>query len=149
MLPPVVKSVTVPCSQERAFELFTRDIATWWPLDKHSVSAMSGKVARDIKIDLKQGGQIWEIDHAGEKVLWGSIADITPNSRFAMKWHINGPADEATLVAVEFTPKGDGCEVVLSHSNWEAHGDKAEDMRSGYNNGWVHVFEECFKGACA
>ncbi|MFT4715636.1 MAG: hypothetical protein ACI861_002635 [Paracoccaceae bacterium] len=148
MLPPVVKSITVPCSKERAFELFTRDIATWWPLDKHSVSAMSGKVARDIKVDWAKGGEVWEIDHAGEKVLWGSVAEFTPSSGVALNWHINGPADQATLVEVAFAANGEGCDVVLTHSRWEAHGEQGENMRSGYNGGWVHVFEECFQTAC-
>jgi uncharacterized protein YndB with AHSA1/START domain len=148
MLPPVVKTITVPCAPERAFDLFTRDIATWWPLDKNSCSAMSGHVARDLELDAKQGGEIWEIDYQGERLLWGSFAEFTPSSRVRINWHINSPADQATMVEVAFIAKGDGCEVKLSHSGWEALGDQAEATRKGYNKGWVHVFEECFLAAC-
>lgn len=148
MLPPVVKSITVPCDPEKAFDLFTRDISNWWPKDKHSVSAMNGKVARVIGLDLSKGGEIWEIDHEGKRVLWGSFADFDRPDRVRINWHINSPADQATMVEVAFKPAKNGTEVVLSHSNWETLGDQAENMRNGYNNGWVHVFEECFKSAC-
>ena len=35
----ILKSAVVPTTPERAFEVFTDGIATWWPLDTHSVEA--------------------------------------------------------------------------------------------------------------
>ena len=34
---PVHKTVVVRCSPERAYEVFTREIGTWWPLGSHSI----------------------------------------------------------------------------------------------------------------
>lgn len=34
---PVVKSVHVTCSPEHAFEVFTREIGSWWPLETHAL----------------------------------------------------------------------------------------------------------------
>ena len=36
---PVRKSVTVPATPQRAFELFTAHMQEWWPLRTHSVGA--------------------------------------------------------------------------------------------------------------
>ena len=33
----VRKSLVVECSLERAFEVFTREIGTWWPKHTHSI----------------------------------------------------------------------------------------------------------------
>ncbi len=153
MLPPVIKTITVPCPPAQAFQLFTRDIASWWPLDKNSVSAMSGKVARDIELDPREGGEITEIDHEGARVLWGSITDYSPPSRLGLAWHINRPASEATSVTVTFEadddPASSGTKVTLIHAGWEVFGDDAQSMRNGYDSGWVHVFEQRFKAACS
>ena len=42
---PVIKTIEVPCSQDRAFDIFARDLGTWWPRDRHSVSAMKHETA--------------------------------------------------------------------------------------------------------
>ncbi len=35
-LEPVRRSITVACDAERAFRLFTEEIGSWWPVEKHS-----------------------------------------------------------------------------------------------------------------
>lgn len=148
MLPPVIKTITVPCPPQRAFDLFTNEISLWWPLDKHSCAAMEGETAQSLEVDCKLGGEFWETDHKGKRILWGSFSAFEPHSRLAINWHINRPATEATDVTVTFKAAGNGTEVTLTHSNWEVFGDQAENMRTGYQNGWVHVFEIRFKDVC-
>ena len=36
-IPSIVKEVVVPCAPERAFDLFTARIHSWWPMATHSV----------------------------------------------------------------------------------------------------------------
>ena len=148
MLPPVIKTITVPCPPNRAFEIFTGDLAVWWPADKHSVSAMSGNIARSVNAEAAKGGKIWEIDHTGARIDWGSFLDFDPHSHIRIAWHINQPASKATEVAVRFDAQGTGTKVTLTHSGWEILGEAAENTRNGYNGGWVHVFEEKYKAAC-
>ena len=38
-LAPVEKSVWVPLTPDRAFDLYTRQLDTWWPVATHSLSA--------------------------------------------------------------------------------------------------------------
>ena len=40
---PIVRSVVVACSQQRAFRVFTEDIASWWPLDQYSIGDDKGR----------------------------------------------------------------------------------------------------------
>jgi len=148
MLPPVVKTITVPCPPERAFAIFTRDFSVWWPADKHSMSAMAGRPARSVHAEAKTGGEIWEIDHKGDRQIWGQFTTFQAPSLLEINWHVGRPKTQATRVAVQFTAKGAATEVTLTHSGWEIFAQEAENMRNGYNNGWVHVFETCFKSAC-
>ena len=34
---PVRKSLRVECTPERAFEVFTAEVGTWWPTRTHSI----------------------------------------------------------------------------------------------------------------
>ena len=147
---PVIKTIDVKCTPETAFRIFTDDINTWWPLDRHSVSANDHKAtARSIELEQKTGGAITEIGHDGTRYSWGSVKTWAPFSQLTLNWHINRPPTNATMVDVKFEPIDAGTRVTLTHSNWEVLGDTAQAMRDGYDQGWVHVFETCFGGACA
>ena len=148
MTDPVIKTVEVPCSQERAFGIFASDFSVWWPKDKHSVSAMGGAPAREVSLEPQQGGAISEIAHDGTKHNWGSVSVYDPHARLSLLWHIGKPVEEATVVDIAFEAVSGGTKVTLTHHGWEALGDDAEKMREGYNAGWVHVFETCFAKAC-
>jgi hypothetical protein len=44
-------------------------------------------------------------------------------------------------VEVAFLPDGDGTRVELTHTGWEALGERAEQARRSYDQGWVPVLE--------
>src|SRR2546425_8209142 len=73
MLDPIIKTIEVPCSQERAFKVFLNEMDSWWPLGKFTVSAMGGAPAKAIRVEAKQGGKIVEIGPNGTEYLWGTI----------------------------------------------------------------------------
>ena len=150
MLDPIVKTIEVPCSQEKAFAVFVNEMGSWWPLDKRSMSLMhGGKPAKSLSIEAKLGGQIVEIGHDDAEHLWGTIKTYDPHDSIRMNFHMGLPADNASLVEVNFTDLGsDRTRVELTQSNWEAFGDMAEMMRGGYGSGWVIIFEEAYKSAC-
>ncbi len=136
MLDPIVKTIEVPCGQEKAFRVFVNEMGSWWPLHKRSVSMISGKPAKSLCIEPKQGGKIVEIGY-------------DPNDSISMDFHIGMPAESASLVEVRFTALGrERTRVELTQSNWEAFGELAEMMRGGYGSGWVIIFEQAFKSAC-
>ena len=151
MLDPIIKTIEVPCSQEKAFRVFVDEMGSWWPLDKRSMSLMQGdgKPAKSLRIEAKLGGQIVETGHDDTEYLWGTIRSYDPHDSLSLDFHMGLPPENASLVEVRFTALENGrTRVVLSHSNWEAFGDMAEMMRGGYGSGWVIIFEQAYKSAC-
>ena len=62
-LEPIRKSVTVACSVEKAFEIFTGRIASWWPVSQYSISQ---ERTRNVVIEPRVGGRIYEERDDGE-----------------------------------------------------------------------------------
>lgn len=153
MLDPIIKTIEVPCSQEKAFTVFLNEMDSWWPLGKFSVSAMGGAPARAIRVDARPGGIIVEIAPDGAEHLWGTIKTYQPHEVVSMDFHFAPPGqqvDARTLVEVRFTALGpQRTRVVLTQSNWEAFGDQAAMLRDrGYGKAWDAIFEGAFKTAC-
>ena len=134
-LPPLVKSVTVAASPQRAFDLFTTGLGQWWPLATHSVGEAA---AASVTMECRVGGRILETDRDGSTHVWGTLTEWSPPTRLAFSWHPGRMDDEATLVTVTFQPAGDQTEVQLVHSGWDGRADGAT-ARSGYDTGWETV----------
>ena len=54
---PILKSVTVKATPERAFQRFTAELSTWWPLRSHSVGEHESET---VVMEGRVGGQIVE-----------------------------------------------------------------------------------------
>ena len=149
VLDPIIKTIEVPCSQEKAFGVFVNEMGSWWPLDKRSMSMKNGKPAKSLSIEPKQGGKIVEIGHDDTEHLWGTIKSYDPHDSISMDFHMGLPAENASHVEVRFTAlENERTRVELTQSNWEAFGEMAEMMRDGYGSGWVIIFEQAYKSAC-
>ena len=154
MLDPIIKKIEVPCSQEEAFNVFVKDMGTWWPTQMFSVSVMRKQTTKELRVEPKPGGKIVEVGGDGREDQWGTIKTYDPNDAFSMDFHINHPdhpqtEGKFTLVEVTFTALGDELtRVELTQSNWEVLGDMAEGVRGGYEHGWSMIFEQKYKAAC-
>lgn len=149
MLEPVVSKIEVTCSQQWAFEVFVREMGSWWPLQQRSMSMKSGHPPKALNVDPQVGGRIVEIGHDGTEYHWGTIKSLNPPSFVAMDFHMGMPADKASLVEVRFTPLGENrTEVELTQSNWEGFGDMAEMLRGHYGSSWALIFEKAYRNAC-
>jgi uncharacterized protein YndB with AHSA1/START domain len=132
----VRKSVTVPASAERAFELFTARMREWWPLATHSVSEDQ---AAGLEFGAGVGGVITETLADGTTSAWGTVTRWEPPHLVAFTWHAGTPEAEAGLVEVTFTAGGTGTTLVqLVHSGWENRPD-GPAARAGYESGWDTV----------
>ena len=137
---PVRKSVTVPATPQRAFELFTAHIQEWWPLATHSVG---GEQAVGVFFGEGVGAEIVETLADGTTSVWGTVTHWDPPHRVAFTWHPGRTEAEATLVELTFTEHGPGSTVArVVHSGWERRADGAS-AREGYDSGWEPVIG-CF-----
>lgn len=144
MTDPIVKTVTVPVSPERAFARFTNEIMRWWPVGKHSVSAGQGGAAQNVVIESREGGAVYEITHSGERAEWGVVTSWNPPHGFTMTWHPGNAPEAATELSIGFETAPDGTTVTLTHSGWVVLADRAAEVRGHYSKGWDFVLGECY-----
>jgi len=141
---PVVKTITMALGQKRAFDLFTKGIGTWWPLESHSVG---GEHASRCAFECEDGGSIYEVDDNDSRHEWGRVVVFDSPERVVFTWYPGREPSEVQRVEVVFSAAGSGCRVTLTHTGWEEFGDRAVEMRDGYDSGWDLVFVRRFGGA--
>lgn len=130
------KTLLVGCTPERAFEVFTEEIGSWWPLHTHSIG---GDKITEVVFEQQVGGRIFERHLDGGEGEWGRVLAWEPPHRFVMSWYPGHDATEATELEVRFAPDGDGARVELEHRGWEILGERAAGARAAYDPGWDEV----------
>ena len=140
----ISKSAVVSATPERAFEVFTEEIATWWPYETHSVEGSSDgdTVPRTVVFETGPDGRIYEIMSTGEEAHWANVGAWDPPHRFVLEWKVNPKAIATTEVEVRFMPEGDGTRVELEHRGFERLGEKAESTYESYAGGWPTVLQK-------
>lgn len=133
ILQPVRRSVGVDCPLEEAFRVFTREIASWWPVESHSVH---GREVAEVVFEERPGGELYELASGGERHVWATVTAWEPPRRLVLEWVVN-PERPATEVEVTFTAydDGHGTRVELEHRGWGAD----DARRNGYESGWELV----------
>jgi DNA-binding transcriptional ArsR family regulator/uncharacterized protein YndB with AHSA1/START domain len=128
------KSVTVRATVERAFQVFTDEITTWFPLATHSYG---GQETVEAVFEGRTGGRVYEIQKDGTEAEWAEVVAWEPPSRFVLDWKIC-PSE----VEVRFSDEEGGItRVDLEHRGWERAGQNAEAMRESYDGGWEVVLD--------
>ncbi len=140
---PVVKSVTVKASPERAFELFAGQMGRWWPVGK--TIGKSPHVA--VVVEPRAGGRWFERDAAGAECEWGKVLAWEPPARLLLGWQLNSKfaydPEFLTEVELTFAPvPGGGAIVTLEHRNLERFGDDAEKIAKSLGGGWPTFLAE-------
>ena len=90
---PVVKSVHVKCGVANAFEVFTRGIGSWWPLDQLALAP--GEV-KEVVWEEREGGEVYEISNSGERSHWATVLEWEPPAGFTIAWKVDPDAAAAT-----------------------------------------------------
>lgn len=151
MIEPIRRSITVACTPERAFEVFTQQTREWWPVERFSLAADSeGAGVERIVMEPFDGGRIFEVQTDGTEASWGTVVTWDPPARLVMAWKPNSTPHPPTEVEIRFAEGEDGLTVVeLEHRGWERLGDDAPSSQASYAQGWPLVFDELFRTACA
>jgi uncharacterized protein YndB with AHSA1/START domain len=140
----VSKSAVVPTTPERAFQVFTDELATWWPLKTHSIEGMGEDSTGPQTVVFEPGpnGRVYEVMSTGKEAHWANVISWEPPHRFVLEWKVDPDAVAPTEVEVRFSPEGNGTRVELEHRGFERLGEAAAETHQSYSKGWPTVFQD-------
>jgi uncharacterized protein YndB with AHSA1/START domain len=136
----VFRSVSVPLTQARAFDLFTTRMTEFWPKE-HSIG--DSELA-EVVIEPRGGGRWFERGVDGSECQWGRVAAWDPPRKVVLLWQIGADwqfdPEFETEVEVTFTEEGpDRSRLDLRHRNLHHYGDSTDQMRAIFDDpaGWT------------
>lgn len=129
----VRREIVVDLPPDRAFDLFTADMTSWWPADHHIGSAPIDQVV----VEPRQGGRWYTRHQDGTETSTGFVLTWDPPGRVVVTWQIGADwkfhDDLVTTVEVRFQPDGaDRTRVVLEHRDLEAYEKDAAAMKETF-----------------
>ena len=142
----VRKILRVEVPVEKAFQVFTERMGSWWPPSHH----VGGTPFRDILIDKKKGGRWYEINAEGSECIWGTVLEYEPPRKVVLSWHLqpdwrfDADLTKASEVALEFVAEGtESTRVEFEHRHLDRHGLGWEKMRQevGAEGGWPMILK--------
>lgn len=135
---PIVRTVVVRCAPPRAFDVWTNGIASWWPLETHS---LHGAEASTAVFETGAGGRIFETGPDGEKI-WGEVVEWDPPQRVVYTWSPGREPARSTTVEVTFAPHEHGTLVRVEHRDWHRLGADTKRLHALYSSdkAWPAIF---------
>jgi uncharacterized protein YndB with AHSA1/START domain len=142
----VRESIVVDAPIERAFEVFTAEIGTWWPPDHHILEAELAEMV----LEPHEGGYIYDRGTDGSECRWARVLTYDRPNRIVISWDIGldwklqSDHEKTSEVEVSFIAEGaDRTLVELEHRNIDRHGEGWEQMRGavGSPGGWLRGLE--------
>jgi uncharacterized protein YndB with AHSA1/START domain len=134
-------SIVVAATPERAFDVFTADMGSWWPENHH---LLEGELA-EMVFEPREGGHVLDRGVDGSECRWGTVLAYEPPRRVAFTWNITTnwtletDRERVSEVEITFTPEGEDRTLVeLEHRHLDRHGEGWEGMRDavGAPDGW-------------
>ena len=135
------RSVTVPLTPERAYDLFVDEFDSWWPKGSHTVAGATAVV-----LEAREGGRWGELDAQGEFSPWGSVLAAQRPNRILLAWQLDPnfefvpDAARQTEVEVTFAAEGGSSTLVtLEHRGFAVWGERGAAMRDSVSSegGWT------------
>jgi uncharacterized protein YndB with AHSA1/START domain len=134
-------SIVVDASPDRAFEVFTAEIGTWWPPEHH---ILQGELA-EMVFEPRVGGHVFDRAVDGSECRWARVLVYEPPTRvvfswdISLSWEIEPDPSRTSEIEVRFVEEAPGrTRVLLEHRHLDRHGDGWEQMRNavGSPDGW-------------
>jgi uncharacterized glyoxalase superfamily protein PhnB len=127
--PTVTASVDVSVDPATAFEVFTKEIGSWWKPGPTTWNDATRAV--EMRFEPGVGGrwlEVWD-ESTGEGFEMGRITVWEPPSRLAFAYMDNDLRDPLTEVEVRFEPVGAGTRVTLEHRGWDRVADELANRK--------------------
>jgi uncharacterized protein YndB with AHSA1/START domain len=128
----VRKIVMVEAPREVAWQVFTEQIRTWWPLAVYKIGKAN---AVDAVIEPRVGGRWYERGDDGSTCDWGRVLAWEPPSRLVLSWDITADwqYDPALQTEIEVRLVADGdarTRVEFEHRRLDRYGSRRDEMRT-------------------
>lgn len=118
MTSSVFVALRVPADPARAFDAFTREIASWWQPD--GLFQITPQGDGELAFEPGVGGRLVTRLANGETFEIGRISAWEPGRRLVFSWRqANFPAERSTEVEVRFEPVGEETRVSIEHRAWD------------------------------
>jgi uncharacterized protein YndB with AHSA1/START domain len=143
---PVRTSIVVDAPIERAFDVFTADMDSWWPAKNHILESELAEMVFEPRV----GGHIYDRGVDGSESRWARVLAYEPPDRLvfswdiSLQWEIETDPERTSEVEVRFIAQSPSrTRVELEHRGIERHGDGWESMHGavGSPGGWLGGLE--------
>jgi uncharacterized protein YndB with AHSA1/START domain len=140
----VKRTIRVNAPIEKAFQVFTERMGSWWPATHH----IAPEAFTEIVVEPRAGGRWFERDVKGRECDWGRVLTWEQPHRVVFSWHLqpdwkfDPDPSKASEVTLEFSAEGaETTRVELQHRHLERHGEGWEKVRTGVDSpgGWTGV----------
>lgn len=101
----LVRRITLACSVDHAFAVFTDKIDLWWPRSHRRNHAASLTLTSEALVERAPDGTHWIMAH---------VTGIDPPNRLSLDWYPGSPA-VPTSVEIDFAAEGDGTVATVTH----------------------------------
>jgi uncharacterized protein YndB with AHSA1/START domain len=137
----VQASIVVDAPIERAFEVFTAGIGTWFPPE---YNLMQSEIVERV-FEPREGGSVYDKGADGSECHWGRVLAYEPPNRvmfswdISTQWQIESDPEKTSEVDVRFRSEGsERTRVDVEHRNLDRHGEGWEQARDavGGEGGW-------------
>jgi uncharacterized protein YndB with AHSA1/START domain len=119
MTSAVLVSLRVAASPQRAFEVFTQEISTWWR--PNGLFQLTPRGDGELRFEGGEGGRLVTKLPSGKAFEIGRISAWVPGERLAFSWRqATFTPDQITYVDVRFEPIGDETRITVEHRGWDA-----------------------------
>ena len=130
IIPPLTVEFEVAAHPQHAFATWVERTDLWWP-PGHTVSGAPAAII----FEPYAGGRRLRARRTGRRDPWGEVLVWEPPLRVEYLWHLFFAPDEATRVAVTFTPRNGATLVRLEQTGWDALGELGSIRREGTTQG--------------
>jgi uncharacterized protein YndB with AHSA1/START domain len=131
----VRKSIIVKAPQDIAWEVFTQQMGSWWPLAMYKIGKAN---AVDAVVEPRVGGRWYERGADGSTCDWGRVLVWEPHSRLVLSWDITAnwqyDPELHTEIEVRFMAEGASqTRVEFEHRRLDRYGERRDEMRAVFD----------------
>jgi len=115
----VIVALRVAATPQRAFDVFTRDIAHWWR--PNGLFQFTPRSLGVLSFESGEGGRLVETLPNGKVFEIGKVTTWSPPFRLAFGWRqATFAPDQMTHVEVRFEAVGEETRVTVEHTGWDS-----------------------------